>query len=72
MSRIIKLKQSDLAKIVEKTLKENIEGMEDTPNDDDFEIDPNMTKSDILIAKGKNDGRYYVIDTKTNEVLGVK
>jgi hypothetical protein len=64
MSKIVKLKLTDIENIVRKTINEN-EMMED-----DMEMGDNP-KRNIQIMKDEN-GRHYVVDTDTDEILGVK
>jgi hypothetical protein len=64
MTKIVKLKLSDIQNIVNKTISEN-EMMED-----DMEMG-DSPKRNIQIMKDKN-GKHYVIDVDTNEIIGAK
>lgn len=64
MSKIVKLKLTDIENIVRKTLIEN-EMMED-----DMEMG-GKPKRNIQIMKDEN-GKHYVVDTDTDEILGAK
>jgi hypothetical protein len=64
MTKIVKLKLSDIQNIVNKTISEN-EMMED-----DMEMGDGP-KRNIQIMKDKN-GKHYVIDVDTNEIIGAK
>jgi len=64
MTKVVKLKLNDIENIVRKTLKES-EMMED-----DMEMN-DKPKRNIQIMKDKN-GKHYVIDVDTEEILGAK
>ena len=64
MAKVVKLKLNDIENIVRKTLKEN-QMMED-----DTEIG-GKTKRNIQIMKDEN-GRHYVVDVDTDEIVGMK
>lgn len=64
MSKIIKLKQSDIKNIVKNVLNEQIDNAAE-----DTKIIPQ--DSDITIAKDQQ-GRIVVINTKSGEILGTK
>ena len=64
MAKIVKLKLNDIENIVRKTLKES-EMM-----GDDMEMN-DKPKRNIQIMKDKN-GKHYVIDVDTEEILGAK
>lgn len=90
MSKVIKLKQSDIENIVKNIIKEAPEfddfdtqiGVEELPGADDpdiSDIDAEDAKlentygepGEIGVALGK-DGKYYVADIGTGEILGIK
>lgn len=92
MSKIIKLKQSDIENIVKNIIKESPEfddfdtqiGPEELPGANDPDMnDPELNPEDatlenpygepgeIGVALGK-DGKYYVADIGTGEILGIK
>ena len=64
MTKVVKLKLNDIENIVRKTLKEN-EMMED-----DVEMGE-KTKHNIQIMKDEN-GKHYVVDVDTDEIVGMK
>jgi hypothetical protein len=68
MSKIVKLKQSDIEKIVINIVNEQMEGEE-------MKTEPNEGEGDngvvLGVAKGE-DGRFYIMNAKTGEILGVK
>jgi hypothetical protein len=64
MTKVVKLKLNDIENIVRKTLKEN-EMMED-----DMEMGE-KTKRNIQIMKDEN-GKHYVVDVDTDEIVGMK
>jgi hypothetical protein len=68
MSKIVKLKQSDIEKIVTNIVNEQMEGEEMKTEPTEGEGDNGVV---IGVAKGE-DGRFYVMNAKTGEVLGVK
>jgi hypothetical protein len=68
MSKIIKLKQSDIEKIVENVIKEQ-------PEFDDFDtkIQPEeLPDYDFAIGKDQKTGQIVVFNTKTGAILGSK
>lgn len=67
MARIIKIKESELVKIVENSIKETQFNSENLDLDEDVD----NTNSDIQIGKDEQ-GRHYVINVKTGEILGIK
>lgn len=68
MSKIVKLKQSDIEKIVTNIVNEQM-------NEDsiDTETTEGVDENGVVlgVAKGE-DGRFYVMNAKTGEILGVK
>ena len=68
MSKIVKLKQSDIEKIVTNIVNEQMnEDSIDTETTEGVEGDGGV----LGVAKGE-DGRFYVMNAKTGEILGVK
>lgn len=64
MSKVIKLKQSDIENIVSSLISEQ----EDTETN----INPTKKgKEGLIIGKGE-DGKIYVINGETGEIVGVK
>lgn len=68
MSKIVKLKQSDIEKIVTNIVNEQ---MNEEPTES--ETTEGIGEDGIVlgVAKGE-DGRFYVMNAKTGEILGVK
>jgi hypothetical protein len=68
MSKIVKLKQSDIEKIVTNIVNEQM-------NEEPIESETTEGVGDngvvLGVAKGE-DGRFYVMNAKTGEILGVK
>jgi hypothetical protein len=72
MSKVIKIKQSDIERIVENIVsgqmnKQNSIAKEEETN----EMDDNQSEEKFMVAKS-NDGKFAVINIKTGEVLGMK
>ena len=65
MSKIVRLKQSDIEKIVQEVISEELNNQEETN-----EMDMN-TKSKLAIGKDEN-GRIVVFNTETGDILGTK
>ena len=71
MSKVVKIKQSDIERIVENMVsnqmdKENSIAKEETTEDID-----NQGGEKFMVAKSE-DGKFAVINIKTGEVLGMK
>jgi hypothetical protein len=68
MSKIFKLKQSDIEKIVTSIVNEQM-------NEESIESETTEGVGEngvvLGVAKGE-DGRFYVMNAKTGEILGVK
>lgn len=68
MSKIVKLKQSDIEKIVTNIVNEQM-------NEEPIELETTegVDENGVVlgVAKGE-DGRFYVMNAKTGEILGVK
>lgn len=79
MAKIVKLKLKDIENIVRKTIKESEFDDFDTkiqpeelPGAEDYEDQmSDELKRNIQIMKDKN-GKHYVIDVDTEEILGAK
>jgi hypothetical protein len=79
MAKIVKLKLKDIENIVRKTIKESEFDDFDTkiqpeelPGAEDYEDQmSDEPKRNIQIMKDKN-GKHYVIDVDTEEILGAK
>ena len=77
MAKVIKLNLSDIENIVKKTINEaefddfdaKIQP-EELPGTDSYDDEQEMKKT-MAIGKGE-DGKFYVIDVETGDILGVK
>jgi hypothetical protein len=68
MSKIVKLKQSDIEKIVTNIVNEQ---MNEEPIESETTEGVDENGVVLGVAKGE-DGRFYVMNAKTGEILGVK
>lgn len=68
MSKIVKLKQSDIEKIVTNIVNEQ---MNEEPIESETTEGVEGNGVVLGVAKGE-DGRFYVMNAKTGEILGVK
>ncbi len=68
MSKIVKLKQSDIEKIVANIVNEQ---MNEEPIETETTEGVDENGLVLGVAKGE-DGRFYVMNAKTGEILGVK
>lgn len=68
MSKIVKLKQSDIEKIVTNIVNEQ---MNEEPTESETTEGVGEDGVVLGVAKGE-DGRFYVMNAKTGEILGVK
>ena len=66
MSKVIKLKQSDIENIVEDVLKKQLEKKEDVSEMD------NTSGSDVVIGKDQKTGKIVVFNKNTGDILGEK
>ena len=72
MSKILKIKQSQIEKIVNSIISENLGEYQPTMADEQLDEEPTADGSDKYgIAIGP-DGRHYVMNIKTGEILGSK
>ena len=69
MSKVVKIKQSDIEKIVENIVSNEM-GQENSIAKEE-EMTENQSGEQFTVAKS-NDGKYAVINIKTGEVLGMK
>jgi hypothetical protein len=69
MSKVVKIKQSDIETIVENI----VSGQMDQENSiaKEEEMDENQSGDQFMVAKS-DDGKFAVINIKTGEVLGMK
>jgi hypothetical protein len=68
MSKIIKLNIKDIKNIVNKTINES--EIEDFDGDNSFNTQNNSRRT-MIVGKGE-DGKIYVVDSETGEILGLK
>ena len=81
MSKVIKVKQSDIENIVKQVLSEqNFDDFDTTIQPEELPQDPEIDPSEfederqvpkILIGKDKR-GRIAVVDTQSGDILGIK
>jgi hypothetical protein len=69
MSKVVKIKQSDIERIVENIVSNEM-GQENSVAKEE-EMTENQSGEQFTVAKS-NDGKYAVINIKTGEVLGIK
>ena len=71
MSKIVKLKQSDIEKIVTNIVNEHMDQENSIAKEE--ETTEGMGENGVVlgVAKGE-DGRFYVMNAKTGEILGTK
>jgi len=72
MSKIVKINQTQIEKIVNNIINEHIGEYQPTMADAQIEedsMDENAEKYGIALG---DDGRHYVMNVKTGEILGVK
>jgi hypothetical protein len=69
MSKVVKIKQSDIERIVENI----VSGQMDQENSiaKEEEVSENESGEQFMVAKSE-DGKFAVINIKTGEVLGMK
>jgi hypothetical protein len=72
MSKIVKIKQAQIEKIVNAIISENLGEYQPTMADEQLDEEPTTDSSNKYgIAVGP-DGRHYVMNIKTGEILGSK
>lgn len=74
MSKVVKLKLSDIENIVRKTIKESELEDFNVQSDDEPSNEPDnqeVSTRNVAIGKGE-DGKIYVTDVETGEILGTK
>ena len=69
MSKVIKIKQSDIETIVENIITDKID--QDNSIAKEEEVIENQGGDQFMVAKSE-DGKFAVINIKTGEVLGMK
>lgn len=72
MSKVIKLKQAQVESIVKSVVFEHLGEYQPTMADAQVQEEtPIEEKLQVGVAKGK-DGRHYIMNVKTGEILGIK
>lgn len=71
MSKIVKLKQSDIEKIVTNIVNEHMDQENSIAKEEETNEGVDDNGLVLGVAKGE-DGRFYVMNAKTGEILGVK
>lgn len=71
MSKIVKLKQSDIEKIVTNIINEHMDQENSIAKEEETNEGVDDNGLVLGVAKGE-DGRFYVMNAKTGEILGVK
>jgi hypothetical protein len=69
MSKVVKIKQSDIEKIVENIVSGQVDQENSIAKEED--VTENEGGDQFMVAKS-NDGKFAVINIKTGKVLGVK
>jgi hypothetical protein len=69
MSKVVKIKQSDIEKIVENIVSGQVDQENSIAKEED--VTENKEGDQFMVAKS-NDGKFAVINIKTGKVLGVK
>jgi hypothetical protein len=69
MSKVIKIKQSDIENIVENIVSEQMDQENSIAKEE--EVSENQSGEQYMVAKS-DDGKFAVINVKTGEVLGIK
>ena len=69
MSKIVKIKQSDIETIVENIITDKIDQENSIAKEE--EVTENQGGNQFMVAKS-DDGKFAVINIKTGEVLGMK
>lgn len=69
MSKVVKIKQSDIETIVENIITDNIDQENSIAKEE--EVTENQGGNQFMVAKS-DDGKFAVINIKTGEVLGMK
>ena len=69
MSKVVKIKQSDIENIVENIVSGQIDQENSIAKEE--EMSENQESNQFMVAKS-DDGKFAVINIKTGEVLGMK
>ena len=71
MSKIVKIKQAQIEQIVNNLISEHLDENPIAMPDNEITEEPSLNKVKCGIAIGP-DGRHYVINVETGEILGSK
>jgi hypothetical protein len=71
MSKVVKVKQSDIETIVENIITDKIDQENSIAKEETTEDIDNQGGEQFMVAKSE-DGKFAVINIKTGEVLGMK
>lgn len=71
MSKVVKIKQSDIETIVENIITDKMDQENSIAKEETMEDVDNESSEQFMVAKSQ-DGKYAVINIKTGEVLGMK
>ena len=71
MSKVVKIKQSDIETIVENIITDKMDQENSIAKEETMEDVDNESGEQFMVAKSQ-DGKYAVINIKTGEVLGMK
>jgi L-amino acid N-acyltransferase YncA len=69
MSKVVRIKQSDIEKIVENIVSGQVDQENSIAKEED--VTENKRNDQFMVAKS-NDGKFAVINIKTGKVLGIK
>jgi hypothetical protein len=69
MSKVVRIKQSDIEKIVENIVSGQVDQENSIAKEED--VTENEGGDQFMVAKS-NDGKFAVINIKTGKVLGIK
>jgi hypothetical protein len=71
MSKVVKIKQSDIERIVENIVSNEMDQENSIAKEETTEDVDNQGSEQFMVAKSE-DGKFAVINIKTGEVLGMK
>lgn len=71
MSKVVKIKQSDIERIVENIVSGQMDQENSIAKEETIEDIDNQSGEKFMVAKSE-DGKFAVINIKTGEVLGMK
>jgi hypothetical protein len=71
MSKVVKIKQSDIERIVENIVSNQMDQENSIAKEETTENIDNQGSEKFMVAKSE-DGKFAIINIKTGEVLGMK